>query len=93
MKRKTINRLKPIKKRRKTRKLIKRLKALLCRLFGHREVWVRELRPRATGMKHKRTANTTQGMKGAAWRNYIPVEYRKCSRCGKKLSTAQRIKM
>ena len=76
-------------KRRK--RLIKRIRAFLCRVFGHREEWVTCWRPRATGMKHKRSSNTTNGMKGAAWRNYVPCEYKRCRRCGKKLSEVRRI--
>lgn len=58
------------------------IKEQICRVFGHKEVWWQEFRPRIE--RHN-----------ASWKNCKVKEvrgtYKKCERCGKKLSNWTRL--
>ena len=64
------------------RKIKQWYKRTLCSIFGHKEVWWQEFRPRV-----ERHNSSWKNCKVKAVRGI----YKKCARCGKKLSDFERL--
>ena len=65
------------------------IKELLCRIFGHKEVYVMSSRLRHDGSckkKHPKYYSPKDYYKG----HYVEVYWIECSRCGRKLSKVHR---
>nr|DAT13576.1 MAG TPA: protein of unknown function DUF1660 [Herelleviridae sp.] len=66
------------------------LRRLWCHLFGHKVTYVFTTRRRSSGCRASHWSTSTTFGGSSCKKRVVPVFYKCCSRCGKKLSRVSR---